>query len=147
MLTKGNFNQIFGIFHSCCASGSDGKQDLYDFEIDEHHFKDRLANCVDIVVLLEDGSKLACTLHVNCQDNLIRIACDRQVREIKFKSVKKILHTKEELSRVQTNGCPINYGTTVAFHLVENGNCIPLSFNNTHEKKLFLNILSPYILV
>lgn len=57
----------------------------------EQHFKDRLANSVNVLVLLEvslavwvympfkDGGKLSCTLHVDCTQSLIVIACDEQV--------------------------------------------------------------------
>ncbi|KAG6439928.1 uncharacterized protein BBOV_IV000865 [Babesia bovis T2Bo] len=137
---------ILRIFDSCCAF-DDCKQDGYEFEIEEQHFKDRLQNSVNVMVMLEDGSKLACTLKVNCDQSLIRIACEDQVREMKFDAIRKILHTKAELSRVQTQGTSLSFDNSVALHLAENGNCIPLMFNNSQEKKLFLNIVGSFISV
>ncbi|KAK1937644.1 hypothetical protein X943_003569 [Babesia divergens] len=156
MTAQSSFRRILSIFDSCCAF-DDCKQDGYEFEIEEQHFKDRLANSVNVLVLLEvslavwvympfkDGGKLSCTLHVDCTQSLIVIACDDQIREMKFESVKKILHTREELSRVQTHGPNLNFNSSVALHLLENGNCIPLTFNTSQEKKLFLNIMRPFI--
>eukprot|EP00371_Babesia_bovis_P000605 XP_001609252.1 hypothetical protein [Babesia bovis T2Bo] len=114
---------ILRIFDSCCAF-DDCKQDGYEFEIEEQHFKDRLQNSVNVMVMLEDGSKLACTLKVNCDQSLIRIACEDQVREMKFDAIRKILHTKAELSRVQTQGTSLSFDNSVALHLAENGNCL-----------------------
>lgn len=144
MTAQSSFRRILSIFDSCCAF-DDCKQDGYEFELEEQHFKDRLANSVNVLVLLEDGGKLSCTLHVDCTQSLIVIACDEQIREMKFESVKKILHTREELSRVQTHGPNLNFSSSVALHLLENGNCIPLTFNTSQEKKLFLNIMRPFI--
>ncbi|GIX65837.1 inner membrane complex sub-compartment protein 1, putative [Babesia caballi] len=149
---------LLGIFNSCCAF-DDSKPDRNEFELEEQHFRDRLRNSVNVMILLEvgrgcwvvkavqDGTKLSCTLHVDCEQMLFRIACEDQVREMKFDAVKKLLHTREELSRVQTQGQSLNVNSSVALHLVENGNCIPLTFNNYHEKRLFLNIMRPYIQV
>ncbi|EAN33352.1 hypothetical protein TpMuguga_01g00108 [Theileria parva strain Muguga] len=145
MSVKTSFNNFFGLFNSCCAHGNSTKQETFDEDLEEQNFKEKLQDYLDVIVLLEDGTKLSCTLHVNCETSLVRIACDKQVREIDFASVKKILHTKDELSRIQTTGNSMNYNTTVAFHLLENGNCIPVSFSNTREKRMFLNILSPFI--
>ncbi|BAM38633.1 conserved hypothetical protein [Theileria orientalis strain Shintoku] len=145
MSVKTSCNNVFSLFNSCCASGNTTKQEGTEEDFDEQNFKQKLEQNLDVIVLLEDGTKLSCTLHVNCETSLVRIACDKQVREIDFGSVKKILHTKDELSRIQTNGNTMNFNTTVAFHLLENGNCIPVSFSNTHEKKMFLNILGPFI--
>ncbi|CDR97822.1 hypothetical protein BBBOND_0403100 [Babesia bigemina] len=151
-----SFRRILGIFDSCCAF-EDCRQDANEFEIEEQHFRDRLRSSVNVMVLLEvgtrrngcmcwqDGSKLSCTLHVNCDQEIIRIACEDQIREMKFDAIKKLLHTREELGRVQTEGPCLNFSTSVALHLSENGNCIPLTFNNIQEKRLFLNILRPFI--
>ncbi|KAK1444170.1 PH-like domain containing protein [Babesia gibsoni] len=144
MTAKSSFSRILGIFDSCCAF-DDFKHDCYEQELEEQHFRDRLATAVNVTVLLEDGGQLSCTLHVDLDKKLMRIACEDQVREMKFDAVKKILHTKDELSRVQTNDRCLNIQNSVALHLVENGNCIPFTFNTSQEKKFFLNILGPFI--
>ncbi|XP_954601.1 uncharacterized protein TA18915 [Theileria annulata] len=95
MSVKTSFNNFFGLFNSCCASGNNTKQEAFDEDLDgntfiivlrlvKQNFKEKLRDYLDVIVLLEvlffwDGTKLSCTLHVNCETSLVRIACDKQV--------------------------------------------------------------------
>ncbi|KAL8453919.1 hypothetical protein Emed_000630 [Eimeria media] len=103
--------------------------------------KSRLQSGMAITVLLQDGTKLSCTLHLSPADNSLSISCEDKVRVIPLSDVKSLLHTREQLKRVETRANLVDDENCVALHLLESGNCIPLRFTETPDKHIFVEML------
>ncbi|KAL8271817.1 hypothetical protein Esti_004207 [Eimeria stiedai] len=103
--------------------------------------KSRLQSGMAITVLLQDGTKLSCTLHLSPTDNSLSISCEDKVRVIPLSDVKSLLHTREQLKRVETRANLVDDENCVALHLLESGNCIPLRFTEAPDKHIFVEML------
>lgn len=101
----------------------------------------RLQAGLNITVLLQDATKLSCTLHLNAADNSLSISCEDKVRVIPLSDVKSLLHTRDQLKRVETRANLVDDGNCVALHLLESGNCIPLRFEEAKDKSIFVEMM------
>ncbi|CDJ37658.1 Apicomplexan CP 15/60K like protein, related [Eimeria tenella] len=101
----------------------------------------RLQGGMAIIVLLQDGTKLACTLHLNPSDKSLSISCEDKVRVIPLSDVKSLLHTRDQLKRVETKANLVDDENCVALHLIESGNCIPIRFEAVKDKHIFVEMM------
>ncbi|OEH79590.1 uncharacterized protein LOC34620032 [Cyclospora cayetanensis] len=113
-------------------------------EVSQQEIKDmqtKLHSGMSITVLLKDGTKLSCTIHLNLSDNSLSISCEDKVRVIPLSDVKALLHTADQLKRVETQADLVGDSNCVALHLLESGNCIPLRFEEARQKHSFVEML------
>jgi len=55
--------------------------------------------------------------------------------------IKSILHTTEQLKRVESSAGITDIERCAAIHLAASGNCIPLFFTDTHDKTIFVDVV------
>ncbi|CBZ52845.1 hypothetical protein NCLIV_026340 [Neospora caninum Liverpool] len=108
---------------------------------DIEELNQRLLSGMAVLVLLQDGTRLQCILHYNETDNSLSISCEDKVRVIPLSDVKALLHTRDQLQRVETKANLTDDDSCVALHLLESGNCIPLRFDSVREKTCFVELL------
>ncbi|PFH33304.1 IMC sub-compartment protein ISP1 [Besnoitia besnoiti] len=101
----------------------------------------RLLSGMAVLVLLQDGTRLSCVLHYNAKDASLSISCEDKVRVIPLSDIKALLHTHEQLQRVETKANLVDDECCVALHLLESGNCIPLRFENVVDKCCFVDLV------
>eukprot|EP00920_Eleutheroschizon_duboscqi_P012391 GHVT01029552.1.p1 GENE.GHVT01029552.1~~GHVT01029552.1.p1 ORF type:complete len:151 (+),score=25.27 GHVT01029552.1:469-921(+) len=137
-----------GGLSSCCAV-----EDATDKQLikgDEHApldsatmdaFRQRLENSLQVLVLLQDGTKLACDLKFLAADNSLTICCADKVRTIPLSDIRDVLSTEEQLRRVETRANLVDDLNCVGLHLNESGNCIPIRFDAHQDKLAFVQML------
>ncbi|KAL8430155.1 hypothetical protein Efla_001819 [Eimeria flavescens] len=103
--------------------------------------RSRLQSGMGITVLLQDGTQLSCTLHLNPADNSLSVSCEDKVRVIPLSDVKSLLSTRDQLKRVETRANLVDDENCVALHLLESGNCIPLRFEQAADKYVFVEMV------
>lgn len=108
---------------------------------DISELRTRLQSGMAITVLLQDGTKLSCTLHLNPADNSLSISCEDKVRVIPLSDVKSLLYSREQLKRVETRANLVDDENCVALHLLESGNCIPIRFAEVMDKHVFVEMM------
>ncbi|SCM23010.1 inner membrane complex sub-compartment protein 1, putative [Plasmodium chabaudi chabaudi] len=135
---------------SCCSL-DESKKYVNDDEILEtfsnaeiSEFKNRLKNNIQIVVLLQDGTKLPCNLQANFAEKTLCISCHQKVRMINFSDIRSLLYGEEQLKRVETQANLISGNCCLALHLDDSGNCIPIKFEAMKDKNLFIYIMRDY---
>ncbi|VWU50997.1 inner membrane complex sub-compartment protein 1 [Hepatocystis sp. ex Piliocolobus tephrosceles] len=135
---------------SCCSL-DENKKYLNDDEILEtfsnneiNEFKKHLKNNIQIVVLLQDGTKLPCNLQANFNEKTFCISCHQKVRMINFIDIRSLLYGEEQLKRVETQANLVSDNCCLALHLNDSGNCIPIKFGTVKEKNLFIYIMKDY---
>lgn len=60
---------------------------------------------------------------------------------IPLSDVKSLLHTRDQLKRVETRANLVDDENCVALHLLESGNCIPLRFAEPKNKHVFVEMM------
>ncbi|KYF41501.1 IMC sub-compartment protein ISP1 [Toxoplasma gondii ARI] len=123
--------------HRASHAGSAPQVTAADIE-DLHR---RLLAGMAVLVLLQDGTRLQCILHYNEADSSLSISCEDKVRVIPLSDIKALLHTRDQLQRVETKANLVDDESCVALHLLESGNCIPLRFDGVKDKTCFVDLL------
>lgn len=103
--------------------------------------KGRLLAGMNTIVLLQDGTQLACLLLYNPAEQCLSISCEDKVRIIPLSDVKALLYTRDQLQRVETKANLVGDQCCVALHLQESGNCIPLRFDSPADKSAFVELV------
>lgn len=60
---------------------------------------------------------------------------------IPLSDVKSLLHSRDQLKRVETRANLVDDENCVALHLLESGNCIPLRFAEAMDKHTFVEMM------
>jgi len=66
------------------------------------HFEAKIKSDLPILVVLSDGTQLACSLKYNDDDKTLIIYCETNVRIIQLSEIAAIMHGPEQLKRVET---------------------------------------------
>lgn len=103
---------------------------------------DILHEGVSVGLILQDKSRLECKVRLTAENNSLELSCDRKSRIVELSSVKSVLHTSEQLRRVDCSAGIAPGDFCVAIHLAATGNCIPLFFPSLREKNLFIITLA-----
>lgn len=104
-------------------------------------FLSKIGDGIDVEVILQDKSKLKCLLMYNKDLAALVLSCDNKTRNIPLADVKSVLHTMEQLKRVETAAGILESDPCAAIHLIQSGNCIPLFFRTMAEKDLFVQLV------
>jgi len=108
------------------------------FDVDA--FSAKVENSMDVIVLLADGTRLACQLKLNKEERSLTISCEKNIRVIPLSELKTVLHGKDQLKRVETKANLIDDPNCVALHMAT-GNCIPMRFDALEDKECFVLLL------
>jgi len=103
-------------------------------------FVKRLQEGIEVSIILLDKSRLQCQAKLSPSTRALILTCGTKVRSIPFAEIKSLLHTKEQLGRVENSAGIGTEEACVAVHLTS-GNCIPLFFTSEDEKARFVRII------
>ncbi|EEA06794.1 uncharacterized protein CMU_014700 [Cryptosporidium muris RN66] len=95
-------------------------------------------NTFDVQLIMQDRSKLGCEVMIDSTN--VTLYGDGKCRNIPMSDIHQLLHTKEELARVESSAGINDSDNCVAIHLRESGNCIPLFFKTSQDKDKFTKI-------
>lgn len=108
----------------------------------KEEFLRKITNGIDAEVILQDKSKLKCLMNFNEERNALVLSCDNKTRNIPLSDVKSVLHTPEQLKRVETAAGILENDPCAAIHLAQSGNCIPLFFSSMEIKNAFVQLVA-----
>eukprot|EP01067_Filipodium_phascolosomae_P008373 Filipodium_phascolosomae@DN7099_c0_g1_i1.p1 len=120
---------------------SDKSQRSHAKEIEFKNFKNRMKNGIEISVLLQDGTSLSCKMKLMVDPPILQVSFEEKVRNITFDEIKSLLYGFDALKRVETRAALTDDDRCVALQLV-NGNCIPVKFRTSNDKRLFIDVVS-----
>lgn len=103
---------------------------------------DTLHEGVSVGLILQDKSRLDCKVKLTADNKSLELSCDRKSRIVELSSVKSVLHTSEQLRRVDCSAGIAPGDFCAAIHLGATGNCIPLFFPSLREKNIFIITLA-----
>jgi len=103
-------------------------------------FIKRIHEGIEVSIILLDKSRLQCEVKLCPATKSLVLTCGTKVRSIPFVEIKSLLHTVEQLSRVENSAGIGTEESCVAIHLTS-GNCIPLFFNSEDDKARFVRII------
>eukprot|EP01070_Trichotokara_eunicae_P002634 Trichotokara_eunicae@DN2782_c0_g1_i1.p1 len=103
-------------------------------------FQRRLEDSMDVIVLLADGTRLACQLKLNTIENTLAISCEKNLRIIPLNELRAVLHGKDQLRRVETKANLVEDPQCLALHM-STGNCIPMRFETVQDQQCFIILL------
>lgn len=103
--------------------------------------REQLYEGFEVHLILQDKSRLDCQIRMDRTHEFMLLLCNKKARVIHMKDIQSILHTPEELQRVESSAGITDTETCAAIHLAASGNCIPLFFKNIKEKAIFLDIV------
>lgn len=103
---------------------------------------DILHEGVSVGLILQDKSRLECRAKLSADNTALELSCDRKSRKVELSSVKSVLHTPEQLQRVDCSAGITPGDFCVAIHLAAAGNCIPFFFPTLKDKNLFVITLA-----
>ncbi|CDJ31304.1 uncharacterized protein EMH_0065590 [Eimeria mitis] len=103
---------------------------------------DVLHGGVSVGLILQDKSRLECRAKLSSDNKSLELSCDRKSRKVELSSVKSVLHTPEQLQRVDCSAGITPGDFCVAIHLAATGNCIPFFFPSLKDKNLFVVTLA-----
>eukprot|EP01066_Platyproteum_vivax_P017906 Platyproteum_vivax@DN7451_c0_g1_i5.p1 len=104
-------------------------------------FQEKLEKGILISVLLQDGNSLSCKVYLVHDPPSLRVSFQEKTRNIQFHEIKCLLYGGEALKRVETKAILTEDDRCVAIQLI-NGNCIPIKFSTSDDKKKFIEIVS-----
>eukprot|EP01068_Selenidium_serpulae_P018363 Selendium_serpulae@DN6452_c0_g1_i2.p1 len=107
-------------------------------------FLAKIQDGIDVEVILQDKSKLKCLMMYNKDVASLILSCDNKTRNIPLADVKSVLHTMDQLKRVETAAGILEGDPCAAIHLAQSGNCIPLFFRTVAEKDFFVELVAGY---
>lgn len=135
----------------CCGDSSDAFQMTLEnlngsdealAQLFKPEMADILHEGVSVGLILQDKSRLDCKVKLTGNNSSLELSCDRKSRIVELSSVKSVLHTSEQLRRVDCSAGIAPGDFCVAIHLAATGNCIPLFFPSLREKNLFVITLA-----
>jgi len=103
-------------------------------------FKKRIEEGIDVNIILQDKSRLKCKVKLDRAAKGLVLTCGAKVRTIILSEIRSILHTAEQLSRVE-NSAGIGVSEPCAAIHLSTGNCIPLFFVSEDSKKCFVEVV------
>jgi len=103
-------------------------------------FTKRIADGIDVNIILQDKSRLKCKVKLDKDAKGLILTCGTKVRTIMLSEIKSVLHTAEQLSRVE-NSAGIGVSEPCAAIHLSTGNCIPLFFVSEDSKKCFVQVV------
>jgi len=109
-------------------------------QFDVEKFSKKVEEGMDVIVLLADGTKLACQLKLNKDERSVSISCEKNLRIIPLSELKTVLHGKDQLKRVETKANLVDDPNCVALHMAT-GNCIPMRFDELDDKECFVLLI------
>jgi len=95
---------------------------------------------IDVNIILQDKSRLKCTVKLDREGKCLILTCGAKVRTILLQDIKSILHTPQELARVE-NSAGIGVTEPCAAIHMSSGNCIPLFFGSEESRRSFVKVV------
>jgi len=111
---------------------------VVQYDVDK--FCKKVEEGMDVIVLLADGTRLACQLKLNKDERSVSISCEKNLRIIPLSELKTVLHGKAQLKRVETKANLVDDPNCVALHMAT-GNCIPMRFEQLEDKECFVLLM------
>lgn len=111
---------------------------------DINEFYKRLSEGVPVNLIQQNQEKLSCTIRMDTDGEdgtVFFLSCNNKERGIPVKDIKGVLHTVEELKRIDSSAGIKDTDTCAALHLATSGSCIPLFFGTTKDKVCFVEIV------
>eukprot|EP00923_Selenidium_pygospionis_P018016 GHVN01031583.1.p1 GENE.GHVN01031583.1~~GHVN01031583.1.p1 ORF type:complete len:173 (+),score=14.83 GHVN01031583.1:239-757(+) len=109
---------------------------------ESQQFLEQMVHGIGVEVILQDKSKLKCQLSYRQTDNCLVLCSDNKTRSIALADVKSVLHSAEQLKRVETAAGILETDPCAAIHLSKTGNCIPVFFASMDEKDKFVEMVN-----
>eukprot|EP00923_Selenidium_pygospionis_P018018 GHVN01031585.1.p1 GENE.GHVN01031585.1~~GHVN01031585.1.p1 ORF type:complete len:160 (+),score=7.58 GHVN01031585.1:324-803(+) len=109
--------------------------------VQSQQFLEQMVHGIGVEVILQDKSKLKCQLSYRQTDNCLVLCSDNKTRSIALADVKSVLHSAEQLKRVETAAGILETDPCAAIHLSKTGNCIPVFFASMDEKDKFVEMV------
>eukprot|EP00920_Eleutheroschizon_duboscqi_P003902 GHVT01009061.1.p1 GENE.GHVT01009061.1~~GHVT01009061.1.p1 ORF type:complete len:155 (+),score=27.94 GHVT01009061.1:500-964(+) len=98
-----------------------------------------------VSLILQDKSRMDCRVRINEGRDSIVLLCDNKVRTIALVNIKSLLHTPQQLQRVDYSAGISGADHCVAVHILETGNCIPLFFHDEDSKSYFVAVVEALV--
>jgi len=96
---------------------------------------------IDVNIILQDKSRLKCKVKLDRDGKCLILTCGTKVRTILLVDIKTILHTPQELARVE-NSAGIGVNEPCAAIHMASGNCIPLFFVSEESRRSFVKAVN-----
>jgi len=104
-------------------------------------FMTRLEEGIAVFIILQDKSRLKCKVKLATELKSLILTCGPKVRTISLADIKAVLHTVEQLNRVE-NAAGIGANEPCAAVHLMTGNCIPLFFISEDDKRRFVRAIA-----
>lgn len=91
---------------------------------------------------LQDMARFECQLKLKEDNTSLLLSHGEKSRDVELESVQSVLHTSEQLRRVEGAAGIFPSDFCVAIHFVSSGNCIPIFFQSLKEKNIFVIALA-----
>ncbi|CDJ45812.1 hypothetical protein, conserved [Eimeria brunetti] len=85
-----------------------------------------------------DKSRLQCWAKLRGDNSALELSCEKKSRTVEVGAIKSLLHTPQQLQRVDGSAGITPEDFCVALHLSASGNCIPFFFGSLRDKNLFV---------
>lgn len=94
----------------------------------------------EVELILQNQERLKCNVRLDRSNSFLLLRNERKARIIYMKDIKEILHTPDDLQRIEKDAGIEQHHVCAAIHLGVTGNCIPLFFDTPQEKSIFVRI-------
>lgn len=119
----------------------DAEEAHSDDRMNYEEFSHQLEEGIDVNIILQDKSRLKCKVKLSRETKGLILTCGSKVRNIALSDIKSILHTSEQLARVE-NSAGIGVSEPCAAIHLSSGNCIPLFFVSEDSKRGFVQVVN-----
>jgi len=103
-------------------------------------FMQHLEGGLSVFIILQDKSRLKCKVSLFAATKIVILTCGPKERKIPLSDIKAVLHTTDQLSRVE-NAAGIGANEPCAAIHLSTGNCIPLFFVSEDDKRRFVRAI------
>jgi len=139
--TEGKQEKCTGEAHSHNVAGAAHLDDSMADDSMAAEYAKEIENGIDVNIILQDKSRLKCKVKLDRDGKCLILTCGSKVRNIALLDIKSILHTPQELARVE-NSAGIGVNEPCAAIHMASGNCIPLFFVSEDSRRGFVKVVN-----
>jgi len=96
---------------------------------------------VPVLLLLATGMGIECEMKYDRPRQVVSLSRDDNYREIALAQVKKVLHTPEELAKIQIQQAAPAQDSSCSALLLSSGHCITLRFDSASDCRAFVTLM------